>query len=185
MSLRGKKGLGVGQVFVFIVAAITFAFIMIFGYRAISGFLQSGEEVAFVQFKTGLESSIKKLYTEYGSVRVETFTLPAQYRQICFVDMDADKDTKELEKLCVLDQVACSVWESSTGYDSIDENVFLKPSAPVKMKVHTISINPEQGKGFLCVPIKQGSFSVVLEGKGDRTELSCADAEACITGSSG
>lgn len=175
-KLDNKKGVGVGQVFVFIVAALTFAFIMIFGYKAIAGFLQSGEDVALVQFKTGLEGSIKKLYTEFGSMRVETFTPPTRYRQICFVDMDADKDVKELEKLCALDQVACSVWKSSTGYGSVDENVFLKPPAPVKIKVHKISIAPEEGKeskNFLCIPIKQGSFTAILEGKGDRTELSC------------
>ena len=57
-----KKGLGVGQVFIFIVAALTFALILMFGYRAIAGFLKSGEDVAFVQFKTGLESSVKKIY---------------------------------------------------------------------------------------------------------------------------
>ena len=180
MFSADKKGLGVGQVFVFIVAAITFAFIMIFGYRAISGFLQSGEDIAFVQFKTGLESSIKKLYTEYGSVRVEAFTTPTKYQQICFVDLDAGYD----EILCNLDQVACSVWKDAqeirtdengkqlTGYDVVDENVFLKPPAPVKIKVHKISIAPDEGKGFLCLLIKQGSFSMVLEGKGDRTELS-------------
>jgi len=61
----GKKGIGVGQVFIFIVAALSFALILIFGYRAIAGFLNSGEEVAFVQFKTSLESSIKKIYTEF------------------------------------------------------------------------------------------------------------------------
>ncbi len=171
-----KKGMGVGQVFVFIVAALTFAFIMIFGYRAIAGFLQSGEEVAFVQFKTGLESSIKKLYTEFGSVRVETFTLPTMYQQICFVDLSAESADK---KLCDFDQVACSVWESvqnplagTAKYDSADENVFLKPPAPVKIKVNNIQIDPEEGKDFLCFPIKQGSFRVVLEGKGDRTGLS-------------
>ena len=109
-----KKGLGVGQVFVFIVAGITFALIMIFGYNAISGFLKSGEDVAFVQFKTDLESSIKKIYTEFGSVRVEKFTLPAKYTQVCFVDLDAEYD----DELCQFDQAACSVWESSSGYPS-------------------------------------------------------------------
>ncbi len=163
-----KKGMGVGQVFIFIIAAVTFAMIMIFGYKAINGFLQSGEDVVFVQFKTGLESSVKKIYTEYGSVRIKQFTTPTEYRQICFVNLDAAYNSE----LCQFDQAACSVWESSSGYDSIDENVFLKPTAPVKIKVHEISIDPEEGKDFLCVPIKQGFFSVVLEGKGDRTELS-------------
>ena len=175
MHFRNKRGLGVGQVFVFIVAAITFAFIMIFGYRAITGFLQSGEEVAFVQFKTDLESSIKKLFTEFGSVRAETFNLPSKYSQICFVDMDKPADNH----LCEFYQVACTVWKNAKDYNSVDENVFLKPSAPVKIKVHKISINPGDNfgsdpgkKNFLCLPIRQGSFSVVLEGKGDRTEIS-------------
>ncbi len=163
-----KKGLGAGEVFVFIIAAITFALIMIFGYRAVAGFLKSGEEVAFVQFKTGLESSIKQIYTEYGSVRVKTFQTPAEYQQICFVDLDAKYDPE----LCKQDAAACSVWKDASGYDSVDENVFLKPTAPVKIKVHRISIDPAEGRDFLCAPIKGGLFTIVLEGKGDRTELS-------------
>lgn len=172
MFFKGKKGLGIGQVFVFIVAAITFALIMIFGYKAITGFLQSGEEVAFVQFKTNLESSVKQIYTEYGSVRVKEFTTPTNYYQICFVDMDHNPSDKELEELCQYSQAACTVWETSSGYDSVDENVFLKPTAPVKIKVYDISIDLEEGRNFLCTPIKQGYFTIVLEGKGDRTELS-------------
>ncbi|MEW5896524.1 MAG: hypothetical protein AB1668_02425 [Nanoarchaeota archaeon] len=196
-----KKGIAIGQVFVYITAAITFALIMIFGYRAVQDFLQSGEKVAFVQFKTGLESSIKKIYTEYGSVRVERFTLPAEFSQICFVDMDAEYD----EALCRYDQVACTVWKDAGspneegeigGYNSVDENIFLKPAAPVKIKSYRVSIgtppstllpgtspNSKKGEegwgaGFLCLPIKKGVFSVVMEGKGDRTELSPAEGPA-------
>jgi hypothetical protein len=168
-----KKGLGVGQVFVFIIAAVTFALIMIFGYKAITGFLNSGEDVAFVQFKTKLESSIKRLYTEYGSVRLQDYNLPAKYNQICFVDLDKPFD----EKLCNFDQIACSAWEDSDGYDTVDENVFLKPTAPVKIKVHKISVDPEEGQNFLCIPVQQGFFKIILEGKGDRTELTSVPLE--------
>jgi hypothetical protein len=167
-----KKGIGVGQVFIFIIAALTFALILIFGYRAITGFLKSGEDVAFVQFKTGLESSVKKIYTEFGSVRVEQYTTPLDYSQICFVDMDAPYDSN----LCAFDQAACTVWESAmdsgNGYDGADENVFLTPPAPVKIKVYKISVEEQNGKNFLCIPIKQGTFSIVMEGRGDKTMLS-------------
>ena len=172
MAFRDKKGIGVGQVFVFIIAALTFSLILIFGYRAIGGFLKSGEEVAFVQFKTGLESDIKKIYTEFGSVRVERYSTPVTYSQICFVDLEAPYDSE----LCTFDQVACSIWketsEAGRGYDGADENVFLTPPAPVKMKVHRISIEDKNEKNFLCLPIKQGAFSMVMEGKGDKTLLS-------------
>ncbi len=167
-----KKGLGVGQVFIFIVAALTFALILMFGYRAIAGFLKSGEDVAFVQFKTGLESSVKKIYTEFGSVRVERYNTPSIYSQICFVDMDKPYDPD----LCDYDQVACSVWKGTAdagkGYEGVDENVFLTPPAPVKMKVYKISIEDKNKQNFLCIPIKQGAFNIVMEGRGDKTLLS-------------
>lgn len=172
MAFRGKKGIGVGQVFIFIVAAITFALILIFGYRAITGFLKSGEDVAFVQFKTGLESSVKKIYTEFGSVRVERYLTPLKFTQICFVDLDKPYDPG----LCALDQYACSVWniasDSGKGYEGVEENVFLTPPAPVPIKVYKIDIEDKDGKDFLCVPIKQGAFSIVMEGEGDKTLLS-------------
>ena len=172
MLLKDKKGIGVGQVFIFIIAALTFALILIFGYRAITGFLKSGEDVAFVQFKTGLESSVKKIYTEFGSVRVERYSTPLLYSQICFVDLDKPYD----EGLCTFDQVACSIWkgtsDAGTGYDGVDENVFLTPPAPVKIKVYRISIEDTDGKNFLCIPIQQGAFNIVMEGRGDKTLLS-------------
>ena len=158
--------------FIFIIAAITFALILIFGYKAITGFIQSGESVAFVQFKTGLESSVKKIYTEFGSVRVERYSTPLGYSQICFVDLDKPYDAD----LCTFDQYACSVWkiaaDSGKGYEGVEENVFLTPTAPVPIKVYRIDIEDKDGKDFLCIPIKQGAFGIVMEGRGDKTLLS-------------
>ncbi|MEK6939651.1 MAG: hypothetical protein AABX31_02895 [Nanoarchaeota archaeon] len=172
MIFKDKKGIGVGQVFIFIIAAITFAMILIFGYRTITGFLKSGEDVAFVQFKTGLESSVKKIYTEFGSVRVERYSTPLGYSQICFVDMDKPYDPD----LCKLDQYACSVWkiasDSGKGYEGVDESVFLTPPAPVPIKVYRISVEDSKENDFLCLPIKQGAFTIVMEGRGDKTLLS-------------
>ena len=162
--------MGIGQVFIFIVSAITFALIMIFGYQSISQFIESGEDVAFVQFKTGLENDIKKIYTEFGSVRISEFNLPSEYEQICFVNMDAESDLE----LCNKDQVACSVWEDSEGYSTVEENVFLRPVAPVKLKVYEIEIDNE-GKNYLCLPITNGAFDLYMEGRGDHTLLAKPD----------
>ena len=166
----GKKGMGIGQVFIFIISAITFALIMIFGYQSVSQFIASGEDVAFVQFKTSLENDIKKIYTEFGSVRISDYNLPAEYEQICFVNMEAKYNPSTDSELCKKDPVACSVWEDSTGYNSTEENVFLRPVAPVKLKVYEITIDNE-GKNYLCLPIANGGFSLYMEGKGDHTEL--------------
>lgn len=175
-----KKGIAIGQVFIFMVAGIIFALILIFGYRSLSQFMESGEKVEFTQFKTDLESSIKKIYTEYGSARKEDFYPPPKYEQICFVDMDASYDPG----MCDFDPLACDVWQEAqevrfdergeriSGYESVEANVFLQPLAPVPIKVYKISIAPEEGKDYLCLEIKRGSFSLYLEGKGDHTQLS-------------
>ena len=166
IRINSKKGLAIGQVFVFIVAAITFAVIMIFGFRAITDFLNTGEDVSFVQFKTSLEKEVKQIYTEYGSARIVQFYPPTEDEQICFVNMGADYDAE----LCNKDPIACSVWKDSEGYGSVEENVFLRPVAPVKLKIYEIEIN-NTGKNYLCLPIVNGVFDLYMEGRGDHTLL--------------
>ncbi len=188
-SHLNKKAMGVGQVFVFIIAALSFALIMIFGYKMISGFIASGEKVEFAKFKSDLESSILKIYTEYGAVRVKDFRVPGNYNKICFVDMDWKATPEDIENLCKEDPLACSVWQDARtpdpnkdnkpgGYAAVDQNVFLTPIALTPIKVYKISVvepveGSETGKdvGFICPEIKRGSFRLLLEGKGDKTQL--------------
>ncbi len=184
-----KKAMGVGQVFVFIIAALSFALIMIFGYKMISGFIASGEKVEFAKFSSDLSSSVQKIYTEYGAVRVKDFRVPGNYNKICFVNMDQEPAQGEIESLCAQDPLACSVWqdaikgneEGKKGYNIVDQNVFLTPTALTPLKVYQISVvkeneetaDPQDTKsvGFICQEIKRGSFRLLMEGKGDKTQL--------------
>jgi len=169
--------MGISQVFVFIVAAIMFAFILIFGYNAITDFLEKGETVEFYQFKSSLENSVQQIYSEYGAVRQEDYFLPVDYEQVCFVDLDSTPDSS----LASVDPIAYDVWttahESSNpeerGYAAADENVFLKPGAPVAIKVYKLDLQNSDGQpvGYLCQNISKGQFTLRLEGKGSRTLL--------------
>ena len=179
-----RKAIGIGEVFVYIVSALTFALIMIFGYKAIGGFLDRGEQVEFYQFKTDLENSVKKIYTEYGSVRREEFRLPTKYTKICFVDVEFTLSAidAEIQNLCGINQVACDVWKSvqnipdADKFISVEQNVFLTPIAPVPIKVYKIRI--KDGSGYLCPEINNGKFCLELEGLGGSTQISkinCAE----------
>ena len=162
-----KKAMGVGQVFVFIIAALSFALIMIFGYKAIGDFLPQGEKVQFYQFKTDVETSIQRIYSEYGSVRIEQFNTPGDYHQICFVDLNAPFNPE----MCPFDQYGCGVWKDAGSYDRADANVFLKPLPEAEIPpIKVYNIQMEQG--FLCLPITQGQFTVILEGRGDHAFIS-------------
>ena len=180
-----KKGVGVDQVFIFIITALTFALITIFGYKAIAGFLDKGEEVAFVQFKNDLEVAVKQINTEFGAYRLEEFSPPQQSEKICFVNMDYGKDPdindglkgEVILALTTEMPTAVGVYEDAIGkdgYNSAEENVFLQPEAPVKIKVHRIQLydlETETEVAFLCPKIQGGVFRLGLEGRGDRTRL--------------
>ena len=172
MGRMNKKGIGIGQVFIFIITGITFALIMIFGYKAITDFLHKGEVIEFTTFKNELEGGIKGIYTNYGTVRTPDFRPPVKYKQICFVNMDEEFNPL----LCEYDAVACSAWEKAESYETAQENVFLKPvpSGMPAIKVFNFNVIPKNAgeEGFFCEKITKGQFTLVLEGKGDRTEIS-------------
>tara|TARA_B100000315_G_C14376204_1_gene495273 strand:- start:160 stop:681 length:522 start_codon:yes stop_codon:yes gene_type:complete len=170
--ISNKKAMAIGQVFIFMVAAITFALILIFGTKAILEFMDKGERVEFTRFKTNLETNVKKIYTEYGSVRIKSFNLPSKYNQICFIDLSKKPPQNCLTKIGV---IACDAWKTAAeqggGWSKADRNVFLQPASEIPIKVYEISMD----NNYLCLPIKQGRFQLRLEGKGDRTDLSLVE----------
>ena len=191
--MMNKKGMGIGQVFTFMVAAITFSVIMIFGYGAIEDLRNTGVKTEFIQFKTTLEKSVKNIYTEYGAIRKEKIKAPSSIKQICFVDLDYQFTAQEKQQLCQLDAFACDSLEEAenavaegrcdTGYDCLDQNVFLFPSIPdtgaIKVyKIKVYDIESEEMKGFICQKIVQGTLHLILEGKGDHTEISALPTAA-------
>ena len=163
-----RQGEGVSQIFIFIITIITFALIMIFGFKAIIGFINDTQKIQLVQFKSDLENSIDQLHSEFGAVRKEEFFIPGDFKQICFIDLDYTPNPEEAAALCQLNQIACEVWKESSGFESEEENVFLTPPAEARIKVSRIGLE----QGVLCVPIRNGKFSLMLEGRGDRTKIS-------------
>ncbi len=155
-----SKAQTISQVFIFMIAAITFAAILFFGYKAVTQFTQKGEQVELIAFKTDLESAVGELATKYGSVRVREFTLPATYEQICFVDMKKGAQ----ESLQEYDPLAYNFWKDKTG-----QNVFLTPAA-VEITLEGLVVE----QGYLCLKIQKGAFKVRLEGLGDGTLIGVA-----------
>jgi|APSaa5957512622_1039677.scaffolds.fasta_scaffold89691_1 hypothetical protein len=177
-----KKGMGIAQAFIFIVAAITFAVIMVFGYKVVGDFLQSGEEVVLVKFKNELSGAIKSIATDYGAVQIRDFITPAEHTTVCFVDLNIKPTQKVLDELAETDIYAADIWEEAwgridgvTGYDAADANVFLidKDGESQPLQVPQISIRNDQG--YMCLPIVKRSFTIILHGQGDHTELAMED----------
>ena len=159
-----KRAMAVQQVFIYMIAGLSFAFILIFGVNMVQDLMAKGEQVEFMQFKTNLENNVKKIYSDFGAARTLDFSLPVKYSEVCFVDMDADYD----ESLCAKSVIACDAWETAGSWDDADQNVFLDPPAPAAIRTYKLRMDG----GYMCVPVVNGKFTLRLEGRGNAAYLS-------------
>lgn len=167
------------QVFVYMVAAFVFAIIIFFGYKSITGFMEKGEELAFIDFKTDIEGAIQRISSDYGSVVVynqrNPITIPRKYEEICFVDLDANLDPKA-SPICDSSSeefrpIICDSWRDDRaeqpGWHIGNTNVFLEPIGLYPINVYKMEIK----KGYLCIPIIDGRIDFKVEGMGDKTRV--------------
>ena len=175
--IKNKKAQVITQVFVFILAAVIFGMIMIFGYKAINDFIQRSNEVAMLELRTEMVASINKMTTG-SDVRKVTFKIPSQVQYVCFLDFDRPLSNLRGDKaLCDSSNqdyyfpIICDSW-----VDNVQQNVFFYPMTDVEISAQSLEVVQPgfvngEGKGFLCIKTKKERITLRLEGKGDRTLL--------------
>jgi len=163
------------QVFIYIFAAVLAVSIMLYGYRMIKGFGQRTEQIGLVRFKTDLESEIRQIASDYGSVKKVELTLPSKYIKVCFIDSTITYETNpeviNNSEICKIEPgnpnfnpLGCDAWRSGT------QNIFLVPWADFVIKTGKIKVDPE-GDYALCIPTINNRITLRLEGLGDRTKI--------------
>ena len=146
----------VGQIFVYILAVILVAFILIYGYNAVQTFKTRAEQVSYIKFKTDMESTIKSISSDYGSIKKAEFLVPSGYREVCFIDLD--NPIVPPGHPIIKDSVESGV----------KENIFLvREAAEESFYVGKIEV-----AGNSCIEVKAGKIKVQLEGKGDHAIIS-------------
>lgn len=181
--MRGKKAQIAGQIFIYIIAIVVVGLIVIYGYSAIKGFTQRGEEVEYITLRTGIENSVKAIVSDYGSIKRPNIDVPGKYEFVCFVDKTRSADDIQNTAICTrqagLDDfyqpIACSGWK--TGRD----NVFLIPDGSESFDVGTIVIENTGadygGQPFLCLEVVNNRINLQLKGLGDKVEVSAFESE--------
>jgi hypothetical protein len=163
-----KKSQVANQVFVYVLAAIVFSMVLMYGYKAINNFASDARYVSLVQLKTDLESSINDIASTQN-VKLKTFRIPSDFRQLCF--FDSYKDYSSAGTYITdcsdgkYDGVTCDAWESNTSI-----NGFLSPIGAVSFKTVRIELT-DSSKPIECFNITAGKIKLRLQGKGDRTVI--------------
>ncbi len=159
MSRRAQV---IGQVFIFILAALVFVLILAYGYRAITGFLEQGEEVQLLDFRNELDSTIKMIRRDYGSVQRVDLRVPSRTEQVCFVSTNAGDISGEQQQVLQQDYpLLYNAW--ATG----SENVFLIPRQPTPLLVPDLLVE----SGYVCIPAISGRVSLRVEGTGSKARV--------------
>lgn len=144
----------IGQIFIYILAVVMVAFILLYGYSAIKTFKDRAEQVAFIKFKTDLESTVKSVSFDYGTVKKAEFLVPSGYKEVCFID---------LNKPTIPDD---PVIEDSVK-SGVEKNVFLVAQvAEESFYVGNITVKDP------CMAVKGGKIKIRLEGKGNYAAIS-------------
>ena len=146
----------IGQIFIFVVAAIIFILILMYGYKAISNFLQRSEQVALIDFKSDLESSVEVIKRDYGSVRKLELKLPKRYTELCIIDINNCEPLKKQRPLMYSTCIAGS------------ENVILVPKQETPIFLPDITVLG----GYTCVDVAHGNVVLGLKGLGKSTQIS-------------
>lgn len=161
-----RKGQMIGQVFIFILAGLVFVLILGYGYRAITNFMERGQEVQLLDFRNELDSTVNMIKRDYGSVQRIELRMPVKTELVCFVVSVDDIPSAQLP----------NNWESNfktaypllyTAWSTGSENVFLLPRQPTPILIKDISIE----NGYCCIPAAGGRVSLRMEGKGNKAKI--------------
>jgi len=155
------------QIFIYVIAIIIFSFVLVYGYNAIRGFKERGEQISYIKFKTDITSTVKRISSDYGTLKREEFFLGSQYSKVCFLQSHDPPPPITLANK-VSDNMVRDIVK-----DRVDENVFLfTTTLHESFDVGEIDvINPPDG-GYLCINTTIGKLKVQFEGKGDHALIS-------------
>ena len=165
-----KKGQIIGQAFIFILAAILFSLILLFGYRAIARIGETQSEIELIDFRGTLSSAVGKIRLDYGSVKKYAMNLPRDFKEMCFVDLEQMRNPAIFGPFKDSRPLMADSVESGNFDPANDQNVFTVPIAKTPIRIGAIAV--EGTSGYLCIPNKGGTINLRLEGKGDKTGIS-------------
>jgi len=149
------------QIFIYIIAIILFSSVLLYGYNAIKGFKERSEQISYIQFKTDLISTVKRVSPDFGTLKKEEFFIGGDYNKVCFVQsyQPLDNLADNIPDLIVQDSVKSGV----------NKNVFLFTTTfQESFDIGKINV----ADGYLCIDVINGKAKIQFEGKGDHTFIS-------------
>ncbi|MEM4637975.1 MAG: hypothetical protein QXK76_03060 [Candidatus Woesearchaeota archaeon] len=156
-----KKSQVIGQVFIFILAALIVGVIILIGYNAISKTISKSCQVEQSIFKTKIESLIES-NNGYGSITTKSIIAPCGYEMVCFVD-STQIGTNNPLTLCTNKIIVKSI---SNGESM---NIFLSTPQKTVAIGYSDMLRTDNPQNCTCIKQKSKNFNLKLIGIGKGT----------------
>jgi len=160
-----KKVQTIGTIFIFLLGALVFMLILMYGYRGVQSFIDRSETVALLDLEKDIRSAVESIRLDVGSTKRVTVRAPSKYLEICFVTQTVPDVPQRLKDSHAL---IAEVAQGAT------QNVFLKPLAQQAMIVDGLNTS----LGCHCSDLVGGSATLRFESKGSTVEVSDWDRGA-------
>ena len=159
-----KKGQIQAQIFVYILAMIVMALVLLYGYKSISTMKDRAKQVDLLSFKNDVIRAVEKVSNDYGTVRAPTFNIPSDYKEVCFIDIDNSPANIESEYPLVYE-----AWFDKSA------NVFLITDLAEEFFMvgeSDSSIISIDEPNYLCIDVINGRTKIRIEGIGGKAQIS-------------
>jgi len=156
-----RKAQVIGQVFIYILTVVIIGAILLVGYRAIKSSKDRMEQVTLLEFQKGIESSIKTISNQFGTVRQKDFRLTGDYKEVCFLENYEFNPGLNYQNIMRFHPL---IFDSLRNGQPTSNVFLVKFQGPGESyDIGKISVPG----AFLCIPVQQGIMTVTFEGKGD------------------
>ena len=192
--MRMRRAEITGTVLGYVIAAIIFAMILLYGYKIVFKFQNDADRITSTQLAVDLKAAVKKIGADFGTIDKRELKLPSGITKVCFLDMfwasdpDNDPDPSSGPKQGICDSGnldyhigICDAWKSATSNEG--ENVYLLnqndiasdpiDAGPIKIVLDDTTNGYDSAQQhYLCLPTLNGKVEIKLRGLGDSVELS-------------
>lgn len=157
-----KKG-QIGQIFIYLISTLIIILVLYYGYGAIKDIGSKQKEISYVKFQNALSEMIAHTSSDYGTVRIEDFMVPAGYTQVCLIDpsLIVTGDVSSIpanQYPIIVDSVK----------DNVQANIFVLPGGSPFYAPKMFIDTPAK---FFCINATQGRIKLRIEGLGDKAKV--------------
>jgi len=183
------------QIFMYVLGAIVFVMVLIYGYKSISEIKDKGQLVEILRARNDLDSKVKALRTEYQTVRYHTLLLPPTFTKVCFIDSVKAESLgstalNAFNGIATESPAAAAVVDGSTSTSRIEQNVFLTPAPSGTPEFYISNMRIFNGVSaetsynnnpfWFCMPTQQGRIELKMTGLGKYVRVEPAEGWAGV-----